>query len=75
MELILIIAHVCFLSIFVMYTAKLSPFHPSPRHVATLDSDGVVTIESCRQHSDLAANISIVTVLPAINNNDYTVTV
>ena len=40
-----------------------------------LDSDGKVTIDNCRQHGDWASNGSVVTVLPAVNNGDYTITV
>ena len=40
-----------------------------------MDSDGVVTVDNSRQHSDLAANGSVVIVLPAVTNSDYTVTV
>ena len=40
-----------------------------------LDSDGVVIVNNCQQHGDWAANGSVVTVLPAVNNGDYTVTV
>ena len=40
-----------------------------------LDGDGVVTVDNCRQHSDWAANGSVVTILPAVENGDYTVTV
>ena len=39
------------------------------------DSDSVVMVDACWQHSDWAANDSIVTVLPAVNKNYYTVTV
>ena len=40
-----------------------------------LDSDSIVTVANCRQHGDWAANCSVVTVLLAVNNGDYTVTV
>ena len=40
-----------------------------------LDSDGVVTVDNCQQHGDWAANGSLITVPPAANNGDYTVTV
>ena len=40
-----------------------------------LDSDYVVTVNNCRQSGDLAANGSVVTVLPAVDDGDYTVTV
>ena len=39
------------------------------------DSESVVTVANCRQHSDKAANGSVVTVQPAVNNGDYNVTV
>ena len=35
-----------------------------------LDSDSIVTVANCRQQGDCA----VVTVLPAVNNSDYTVT-
>ena len=38
-----------------------------------LESGGVVTIVNCQQHSDWAANDSVLTLLPAINS-DYTIT-
>ena len=40
-----------------------------------LDSDGVISVDNYWQHGDWAANGSVVTVLPALNNSDYTVTV
>ena len=40
-----------------------------------LDSDGVVTIANYQEHSDWAANGSVVTVLPAVNIGDNIVTV
>ena len=40
-----------------------------------LDSDSVVTIANCQQHSDWAAIGSVVTVLPAVTDSDYTTTV
>ena len=39
-----------------------------------LDSDSEVTLANCWQHSDWVANGSVVTVLPVVNNSDYTVT-
>ena len=41
------------------------------------DSDSVVTVDNCQQHSNLscAANGSVFTVLLAVNNCDYSVTV
>ena len=33
-------------------------------------SDGVVNVVNCRQHGDWAANSSVVTMLPAVNNGD-----
>ena len=40
-----------------------------------LDSDSIVTVINCRQHSDWAANGCVVTVLPAASNGDYSDTV
>ena len=40
-----------------------------------LDSDSVVTVDNCRQSGDCAAIGSEVTVLPAVDNGDYTVIV
>ena len=40
-----------------------------------LDGDSLVTIANCQQHGDWAANGSVVTVLLAVVNGDYTVTV
>ena len=40
-----------------------------------LDSDSVVTVDNCQQHGDWAASGSVVTVLLAVNNGDYTVTI
>ena len=40
-----------------------------------LDSDCVMTTGNCRQHGDLAAIGSVVTVLPAVVNSSYTVTI
>ena len=40
-----------------------------------LDSDSVVTVVNCQQHDDYTAICSSVTVLPAVVNGDYTVTV
>ena len=37
------------------------------------DSDGVVTVDNCQQHGDYT--VDLVTVLPAVNNGDYAVTV
>ena len=39
-------------------------------------SDGVVTVDNCRQHDDyIVDQLCSITVLPAINDDDYTVTV
>ena len=40
-----------------------------------LDGDCVVTVDNCRQSGDWAANVSVVTALPAVVNSRYTVTV
>ena len=40
-----------------------------------IDSDGAVTIVNSWQHGDYTPIGSSVTVLPAVNNGDYTVTV
>ena len=40
-----------------------------------LDSDCVVSVDNCRQIGDRAANGSVVTMLPAVVNSHYTVTV
>ena len=40
-----------------------------------LDGEGVVTVHNCRQHSDYTASGSVVTVLPAVMNCDYTITI
>ena len=40
-----------------------------------LDSDCIVTVDSCRQHGDYNAIGSSVTVLPAVVNRHYTVTI
>ena len=40
-----------------------------------LDSDSVATVVNCRQHGDYTAICSSVTTLPAVINDDYTVTV
>ena len=53
-------------------------FHQSPtRHsdYTVTDSESVVTVNNYRQHGDRAANDSVVTMLPAVVNGDYTVTV
>ena len=43
--------------------------------VLWLDSDCVATVENCQQHSDWAANDSVVTVLLAVVNSDCVATV
>ena len=53
------------------YTAKLL-FHQSYL-MQWLDSADVVTVDNCRQHGDGAANGSVVTMQPAVNNSDVTV--
>ena len=40
-----------------------------------LNSDCVVTVDNYRQHGDWAANCNVVTVLPGLDDSDYTVTV
>ena len=37
--------------------------------------NGVVTMVNYQQHGDWGANDFVVTVVPAVNNSDYTVTV
>ena len=39
-----------------------------------LDSNIVVTVANCQQHSDRAANGNVVAVLLAVYNSDYTLT-
>ena len=58
----------------VQYTAKLL-FNQSLRCIVNTwwqDSDGVVTVVNCLQHSDYTAIGSSVTVLLVYNNGDYT---
>ena len=40
-----------------------------------LESDSAVTVNNCQQPRDWATNDSVVTVLPAISNSDYIVTI
>ena len=40
-----------------------------------LEGDGVVTVHNCQQHGDYTAIGSSVTMLPAVVNYDYTITV
>ena len=40
-----------------------------------VDSDGVVTVHNCRQHGVYTAIDSSVTVLPAVVDSDYTITI
>ena len=37
-----------------------------------LDSDGVVTVDNCWQHRDYTVQQCVVTLLPAVNNSNYT---
>ena len=54
------------------YRAKLL-FHQSPtRHSDCIGSDGVVTLDNCWYHTAIGSSV---TMLPAINNGEYTVTV
>ena len=54
-----------------LYTAKLQSLCCTMT-TWWLDSNSKVTVVNCRQHGDWAANGSVVTVLPAINNIDFT---
>ena len=56
-----------------LYTVKLL-FYKSLCCTVTargLDSDGVVTVNNCRQHGDWAANGSVVPTLPAVNKGEW----
>ena len=65
----------------IMQAIKYTANSPSINHLLgtvttwCLDSDCVVTIVNYQQHGDWAANDSAVTVLQAVFNSDYTVTV
>ena len=55
---------------YLKYTGKLLFHQSSTRHV-----DGIVTVVSCRPHSDYTVDQLIncvVTVLSVVNNGDYT---
>ena len=54
------------------YTEKLL-FHQSPTRHSDY-SDSVVTVDNCQQHGDFTAIGSLVTVLLAVGNGDFTVT-
>ena len=68
---IIVLAH------FTKYTAKL--YSISNYDALRLQDDwtvkGVVTVVNCRQHIDYNAIGSSVTVLLAVNNGDYTITI
>ena len=71
----------CDVTVFVLDTQQnsysISHYAALRLHGDCMDSDGVVTVVNCWQHGDWGANgsVHVVTVLPAVNNSDYCVTV